>query len=243
MIGKHIVLLHEVDSTNNYAAKLLSEQKLEHGTVILAEKQTSGRGQRGNFWISNAGSQFTASFYIQTAFLSVNQLVSFNMSVALVVQQTIESLIQEPVFIKWPNDIMVRNKKMGGILIETQFKSGKIEGAIVGIGINIHSESDLSSAISLSDCVNDTIEPLVVLDKMLTIFNNHYFQLKNGNFDTIKKLYLSVLWNYGNEISAKLADETPIHGKIIDVNEEGNLVFQTVDEIYHFGIKEIKFTY
>lgn len=243
MIGKRIVLLHEVDSTNNYAAKLLLEQKIAHGTVILAEKQTSGRGQRGNEWISKAGSQFTASFYISTAFLSVNELVSFNMSIALAVQKSLESILKEAVDIKWPNDLLVRNKKIGGILIETQFKSGRVEGAIVGIGINIHSENDLPSAISIYDCLGEKLEPMTLLEQLLPELNRFYALLKNGEFSTIKQEYLSNLWNFGVELTAQLSDDSKIRGKIIDVDSEGNLVFQTATQVHAFGIKEIKFTY
>lgn len=243
MIGKRIVLLHEVDSTNNYAAKLLSEQKIAHGTVILAEKQTSGRGQRGNSWISHAGSQFTASFYISTAFLSVNELVSFNMSIALAVQKALNSVLNEAVAIKWPNDLMVRNKKIGGILIETQFKSGRIEGAIVGIGINIHPESDLPSAISITECLGEKMEPMTILETLIPELNRYYSILKNGEFTAIKQEYLSSLWNFGVELTAQLSDDSLIHGKIIDVDSEGNLVFQTATQVHAFGIKEIKFTY
>lgn len=243
MIGKRIVLLHEVDSTNNYIAKLLSEQKIAHGTVILAEKQTSGRGQRGNSWISNAGSQFTASFYLSTAFLSVHQMVSFNMAIALAVQKTLVSLLNEPVAIKWPNDLMVANKKIGGILIETQFKSGIIEGAIVGIGINIHLEEHLPSSTAISAFVDRKVEPMSILETLLPIMNEQYNQLKHGDFAAVKQAYLSNLWNFGVEINAFLPDETLIHGKIIDVSNEGNLVFQTEETIHEFGIKEVKFTY
>lgn len=243
MIGNRILFLHEVDSTNNYAAKLLSEGKLAHGTVILAEKQTAGRGQRGNSWSSRSGKQFTASIYLDTAFLSVDRLVVFNMMVALALRKAISGYFEKETLIKWPNDILVYNKKISGILIESQVKNGTVTGAICGVGINLFSELSLPSSISFSELLSTVPEPLSVSERLCAALNEYYLRLKNGDDEKLKAEYLTFLWNYARPVSAELADGTPIEGQIVGVNKNGDLEFQTSTELVSFGIKEIKFQY
>src|SRR5687768_3983198 len=141
MIGQKLILLDEVDSTNNYAAKLLNAGNLAHGTVILAEKQTAGKGQRGNSWSTGAENQLACSVYAETAFLSADRYWYLNLAVALAVYHTIRSSVpHENVRIKWPNDVLVNDKKLSGILIETHWRSGAVHGAIIGVGINVNRE-------------------------------------------------------------------------------------------------------
>jgi BirA family biotin operon repressor/biotin-[acetyl-CoA-carboxylase] ligase len=243
MIGKRVLFLHEVDSTNNYAAKLLAAGNLTHGTVILAERQTAGRGQRGNKWESQAGKQFIATVYLETAFLSVERIVSFNMAFSLAVRATIQQFIQEPVFIKWPNDLMIQDKKNAGILIETQFKSGGLAGAICGVGINLFQEVGLESSIGWSQMLQVVPEPMTVLDMFCKQINAFYELLKQGQDAAIQAMFLEQLWMLNHEIAVTLNDGSEVNGKISGVSPNGDLLFQMANELKSFGIKEIHFHY
>ncbi|MEN9332308.1 MAG: hypothetical protein RLZZ94_1398 [Bacteroidota bacterium] len=110
-----------VDSTNTYAHQLISEG-LSEDALIYCGEQTAGRGQRGNTWVSNR-----------------DQFV-FNMIIAVAVSSYLESKGIENVKIKWPNDILVNNKKIAGLLIENSLKGDKISSSIVGIGLNLNQE-------------------------------------------------------------------------------------------------------
>ncbi|AEA44646.1 biotin--[acetyl-CoA-carboxylase] ligase [Fluviicola taffensis] len=236
MIGQQIIQIHEVDSTNNYAAKLLLEGKLSHGTVILAEYQTAGRGQRGRNWQSSAAKQFTGTYFLKTDFLSVDHLCYLNMCVALSVRELIQSYTKKKVSIKWPNDIFIENQKIAGILIETNWKNGRVEGAIVGIGINISPVQSVLHATSLEEISGKSPETLNVLDFLSRYLNEFYEHLQHAEFDYLKKRYESFLWNKDLEITMEERQDTvPFQGIIRGVDQIGNLLVEKngIVTVYH----------
>ncbi len=242
MIGQKFILLDEVDSTNNYTAKLLSEGKMAHGTVILAEKQTAGRGQRGNLWHSSSGKQFTCSVYAATAFLSVERYWYLNLAVALAVWETVDAFISEETKIKWPNDVLVNDKKIGGILIETQWNSGKINGAIIGVGINLQRESDLPSSCSLSDFTENTPETLEMARQMALSLELQFERLRAGNWNGLLQDYHALLWKKDELMNARI-ETNQLQGYIRGIDGNGNLLFEVNGEERSFGLKEISFNY
>jgi len=243
VIGQKYILLDEVDSTNNYAAKLLAEGKLTHGTVILAEKQTAGRGQRGNSWSAGAGKQFTASIYVETAFLSAETYLYLNLAVALAVRKTISSFITAETKIKWPNDVLVANKKLSGILIEAQWKGSQISGAVIGVGINLVPESDLPSSCSLSDFCEQCPSTLEIAQQFALNLETYFVDLQQGNWSKVKSEYLGHLWKINEVIQAETASGESITGEITGIDESGNLLFKVESELRSFGLQEIRFTY
>jgi BirA family biotin operon repressor/biotin-[acetyl-CoA-carboxylase] ligase len=242
MIGQKFILLDEVDSTNNYTAKLLSEGKLAHGTVILADKQTAGRGQRGNSWHSASGKQFTGSIYAATAFLSVERYWYLNLAVALAVQETIQRFISPDVKIKWPNDVLVNDKKIAGILIETQWNSGSIVGAIIGVGINLQQESELPSSCSISEFTDQEMETLEIARQLAVLLELQFERLRQGNWTAILNDYHALLWKKDVLIDARIENDWQ-QGYIRGIDGIGNLLFEINGEEQSFGLKEIAFSY
>jgi len=236
MIGQQIIQLHEVDSTNNYAAKLLSEGKLAHGTVILAEHQTAGRGQRGRNWQSVGSKQFTGTFFLKTDFLSVDHLCYLNMSIALSVRGMVQSFTRKKVSIKWPNDIFVENHKIAGILIETNWKNGRVEGAIVGIGLNLSPVQSVGYATSLEELSGKSPEVLTVLDVLNENLTEFYQYLQHADFDYLKSTYESFLWKKDEEIILEeRQNPVPFTGIIRGVDQIGNLLVEKegIVTVYH----------
>lgn len=236
MIGQQIIQLHEVDSTNNYAAKLLSEGKLAHGTVILAEHQTAGRGQRGRNWQSVGAKQFTGTYFLKTDFLSVDHLCYLNMGIALAVRGMIQTYTRKKVCIKWPNDIFVENQKAAGILIETNWKNGRVEGAIVGIGVNISPVQSVGYATSLEELSGKSPEVLSVLDVLSKNMNEFYQYLRESDFSYLKSTYESFLWKKDEEIILEERQiPVPFTGIIRGVDQIGNLLVERdgVITVYH----------
>jgi len=242
MIGQKFILLDEVDSTNNYTAKLLSEGKMAHGTVILADKQTAGRGQRGNSWHSASGKQFTGSIYAVTAFLSVERYWYLNLAVALAVQETIQRFISPDVQIKWPNDVLVNDKKIAGILIETQWNSGSIVGAIIGVGINLQQESELPSSCSISEFTDQEMETLEIARQLAVLLELQFERLRQGNWTAILNDYHALLWKKDVLIDARIENDWQ-QGYIRGIDGIGNLLFEINGEEQSFGLKEISFSY
>lgn len=236
MIGQQIIQLHEVDSTNNYAAKLLSEGKLAHGTVILAEHQTAGRGQRGRSWQSVGSKQFTGTYFLKTDFLSVDHLCYLNMSIALAVRGAIQSFTRKEVSIKWPNDIFIDNHKIAGILIETNWKNGRVEGAIIGIGVNISPVQSVGYATSLEELSGKSPDILSLLDVLTENLNEFYQHIQQADFDYLKKNYESFLWKKDEEIILEERhDPIPFMGIIRGVDQIGNLLVEKdgIITVYH----------
>lgn len=236
MIGQQIIQLHEVDSTNNYAAKLLSEGKLAHGTVILAEHQTAGRGQRGRNWHSVGSKQFTGTYFLKTDFLSVDHLCYLNMAVALSVREMVQSFTKRNVSIKWPNDIFIDSQKIGGILIETNWKNGRVEGAIVGIGVNVSPIQSVAYATSLSEIAGKSPEVWTILDLLSKSMNGFYTTLLQSDFGLLKAQYESFLWKKDEVITIEeRQDPVPFQGIIRGVDQIGNILVEKegVVTVYH----------
>lgn len=136
MIGQKIVHLESVDSTNNYTANVFKDGSIEHGTVILADIQTNGRGQRGNTWQSDAFDNITMSIAFDPNLCKINNLISLNHITSIALFNFISSYCDN-VKIKWPNDILVNENKIAGILIESQFSGNKMQ-SVIGIGLNVN---------------------------------------------------------------------------------------------------------
>lgn len=236
MIGQQIIQLHEVDSTNNYAAKLLLEGKLAHGTVILAEHQTAGRGQRGRSWQSVGSKQFTGTFFLKTDFLSVDHLCYLNMGVALSVRALVQTFTRKKVTIKWPNDIFIENHKIAGILIETNWKNGRVEGAIVGIGVNVSPVQSVGYATSLEEISGKSPDILTILDGLTEKLTEYYHYLQQADFDYLKSAYESFLWKKDEEITLEeRQNPIPFKGIIRGVDQIGNLLVEKdgIVTVYH----------
>ncbi len=136
-IGRNFVYCNEVESTN----KMLTENnqlQQNNGTVILAEKQLSGKGRKGRTWQSARGLNLTFSILLTNIKPFEKNINLITFASALAVSHSIENLYQLKTELKWPNDVLINNKKVCGILLESSSKGKKITKIITGIGINVN---------------------------------------------------------------------------------------------------------
>lgn len=136
--------LTEVDSTNSHARRMLQDSMPADGTLITAGSQTAGRGQRDRHWHSVPGQDITASYILRPTFLSAERQFMLGAAVALALHSAVTELCgtgEEPVRIKWPNDILIGKQKVAGILIENSLRGMTLDTAIVGIGLNVNGRS------------------------------------------------------------------------------------------------------
>lgn len=240
MLGRKIIQIECVDSTNNYVANLLSEGKIEHGTVILADEQTNGRGQRGAKWDSKAGENLIFSMFIDTAILSVKDQFVLTQIISVAVTNLISKFGIEA-NIKWPNDIYIKGKKIGGILIENQIKGSFLNGSIVGIGLNINQIEFINlNATSLKLEKGDFIPIQSVVFSLINEINVGWDLIKTNQFEKINDLYLSKLWLLNKE--ADFTDQSgEFRGCIKGVSPTGFLIMQKEDELVQYDLKEISF--
>ncbi len=221
--------------------ELSSANKISSGTIVITHEQKKGKGLRGNQWLSKPGMNLTFSFFIDDLNLDTQQTFIFSEFIALTLFDFFENL-QIPVKIKWPNDIYHKDSKIAGILIENQIKNNEIKSSIVGIGVNVNQvDFGRLNATSIKK-ITQTFYPMEdILEKYISSFNqlSSLFHQK----ENIKQKYLEHLYRFNEWHPYKdLIRERIIQGKIIDVENEGNLVVKTKDkEILRFDLKEIEF--
>jgi BirA family biotin operon repressor/biotin-[acetyl-CoA-carboxylase] ligase len=240
VLGQIKLHLSSVDSTNNYAANMLKEGLLKQGTVILADEQTNGRGQRGSVWQSEAGFnlQMTLVLFPNELKVTHQRYINSFVSVSLVKYLACFGINAK---IKWPNDILIDNKKIAGILIENHLKNGMIDSSLVGIGLNVN-QLDFAplQATSLRKEI-DLFTPLSeVLDSVLYQLNIFHQKLISNQYVDLQTLYHKNLWGF-NKLK-KFKDEKGVFfGKITGVSEEGLLNIETENGTNKYNIKEISF--
>ncbi len=138
-IGSEIVFFPIIGSTNTAAAGLAAKGQ-RHGTVIIADSQTEGRGRRGRTWASPAGKNLYLSVIVRPGIPPRDASILTLMS-AVACSSSIRRLSSVPVSIKWPNDLMAGDKKIGGILTEMKADADSIDYAVIGVGINLNLDS------------------------------------------------------------------------------------------------------
>jgi len=222
-IGHTITELESVDSTNNYLSKLANETIVEHGSVILAHYQTNGRGQRGNTWVSESGSNLTFSLFLDTSFLKLSQNFLLSMMVCNSVHELISNYTDKSE-IKWPNDLLIEREKVCGILIENSIQKNHLSKSIVGIGLNVSQRqfAKKNSATSLQIHSNKKLDKKEVLKKLLTILDKNYAILSQGNQLAIKNYYFEHLKGYKTELPYEWTDSKErFIGEILEVEDTG----------------------
>ena len=137
-IGRNIEYYSFTDSTNDDAAEIINDNQAKNGTIIITDYQKNGRGRRNNKWLSSPGDNLTFSLILEENNKKKLQLLSILSGISIV--QGIKKFAQIECGLKWPNDIMLNNKKIGGILIETK-KTDNNDYAIIGVGLNINQQT------------------------------------------------------------------------------------------------------
>jgi BirA family transcriptional regulator, biotin operon repressor / biotin---[acetyl-CoA-carboxylase] ligase len=242
-IGQKIIELDVVDSTNNYAANLLSQTNVVEGTVIMAHYQFKGRGQMGNEWLTDPGQNLTCSIVLYPRFLRPTIPFILSKAVALAVRNTlVELLNREDILIKWPNDILAGKLKIAGILIENQWQQQKLT-SIIGIGININqlfstNQLRATSCRMLSGKEWSVHEVLLLLCAHL---EKLYLQLSSLDWSAIDTNYYNHLLYYQQSRPYRIKDEI-IQATLIGVADGGQLQLQLISgETRSYAIKEVEF--
>lgn len=240
-----IIKLSAINSTNDYLKELIAKQVVTNFTVVMSKSQTNGKGQMGSVWISESGKNLTFSVLIRDLIVDVKQLYTLNIVVSLAIISVLEKYKIPSVTIKWPNDIMSGNHKIGGILIENSFKSDGEVFSIVGIGLNINQMmfENVPNASSLKLKTGVDYD----LDELLQEFcqSIKQFVLKiTSQTDFIWNLYHQKLFKIGVPMAFENKKGEKFMGIIQHVSPEGLLnVLLEDDSIVSFGIKEIKMLY
>ncbi len=245
-IGQNLVKLSSVASTNNYLKECLSNSEpLLEGAVILADEQFAGRGQLQNKWQSEAGKNLTFSVLLRPSFLAIGQQFELNKAVSLAIIDVLKPLFGNSVCIKWPNDILVDDKKIAGVLIENSLQGTRWKQAIVGIGLNVNQtafSAELCTATSIKTILHTDCDLNQLFADLCKALEVRYLQLRNGKFEQIHREYLQHLFKFGKLSTFKTTQEV-FDATITGINPSGLLELRTPEGTQLYGFKEIAFVF
>ncbi|WP_075343049.1 biotin--[acetyl-CoA-carboxylase] ligase [Tenacibaculum agarivorans] len=242
----NIIKLDATESTNSFLKELSVNSTISSYTVVVANKQTSGRGQMNTTWVSEANKNLLCSVYITFDDFPIHQQVYLNFAIAIAIHEALLTLKLPNLEIKWPNDILSDKKKICGILVENILKGNKIMASIVGIGVNVNQEKfpeDLPNASSIKNCVGKEVEIDEVLAHIIAQLKNKIALLESKKYVLLQKEYESILHKKNVPSMFKDTENVLFMGKILGVNTiNGNLRIELADEtIKEFGLKEVSF--
>ena len=221
------------------------EKQLENYSVVVAEHQTKGRGQIGTIWESDSGKNLTFSVLIRFFDFEIHQQFYLSMAVALGVLRTVNTIVNTPTFVKWPNDILADKDKLVGILIENMLSGKNIKHAVIGIGLNVNQEifsENIENVTSLKKLTNLNFDKDKLLYDIIASIKYYINFIERKDFRVLKSLYLAELYKF--QIPSMFEDNssTVFLGKITGITEEGQLVIELENEkTRKFNLKEIKF--
>ena len=225
-IGQQLHYYPSLASTMDTAKKIAKETASE-GTVVIAETQTAGRGRQGRAWLSPEGS-LAVSVILKPSLDNLPQLV---MIASLAVVRAINKAASLETQIKWPNDVLIKGKKVCGILIESEVKGEKVNFAIIGMGINVNFNPldfpEISEiATSLSHEIAAEISRTELISALLFELEQLYLQAQAGA--PIYREWQASMDTLGKWIQVRTGN-TVEQGKAEAVNEHGNLILRRSD--------------
>lgn len=246
-IGKVAIHLERIDSTNKYAAEMISKSSPIEGTVIYADKQYAGRGQIGSQWTSSPCQNITMSIVLRPTFLPAQQQFLLNQAIALGIQEMLASYVVAPnqVQIKWPNDIYINKNKIGGVLIENRLKGSIIDYSIIGIGLNINQiefDPTLPNPTSLALVNQKKYKIKELIMHLCSTIEQRYLQLRSRQHSKLKTDYLNHLYQYQQSANYYISSsKKEVKGTITGISPQGHLLVNIDQEEQAFSLKEIKF--
>jgi BirA family transcriptional regulator, biotin operon repressor / biotin---[acetyl-CoA-carboxylase] ligase len=233
-----IIELDVVDSTNNYAMGLVHAGLAQHGTAVLAQYQTAGKGQRGKSWVMDAGKNLSFSVILCPNFLKPLQSFHLLATVAVTVHEILALKIGEEASIKWPNDMYWRDRKTGGILIENIFRGNEWPWAVVGIGLNLNQTSFpafLNKAVSLKQITGKEYNAKELAAEIQAALLPAIHNLNTNGFEQPYRLYNKTLFKQGQKVKLKKGNRQ-FETFVKSVNKQGQLVTGNgVEECFDFG--------
>lgn len=229
ILGKEIYFFDEIDSTNNYA-KIIANSVSE-GAIILANNQTNGRGRFDRNWVCEKNSGVFLSLILKPC-IDIFSISNITMMASVSLCNTISFFTGEKAMIKWPNDILVNNKKICGVLTEVSAQMDKIDYIVLGIGINVNNKNFegelLNKATSIYKQINKNVNRQEVVSYFLNDFENNYITYKN-TFDINISEYKKLCINIDRQVKVVYKGKEII-GKVVDVCKDGNLIIKTEND-------------
>lgn len=231
--SKNIIIHKNISSTNNHAKELACKGG-EEGTVILAEEQTAGRGRMDRLWLSPPCKNILVSLLLKPS-IHIERIFSLTLALALSITEAIKKMTGLSAMIKWPNDIYMNNKKLGGILTEFRIKGSEPEYVILGLGLNVNwcPEKEMDILFPSTSILNEYGEELSRNDLIALIlsgFEKIYIEILKGNVEKFNKRCNELSMVSGKDISVATQGEI-IKGRALGIDEDGALLVRGQDGV------------
>lgn len=229
-VAKEVLYFDTIDSTN-IKAQELAEKGYPSGTLVVADKQESGKGRRGRSWVSPSGTGIFMTLMIKPD-INPNNASMLTLVAALAVAKAITSVTGEEALIKWPNDIVVNGKKVCGILTEMNAQFDYINHIVVGIGINVHNESfpeEISQMASslMIEAGGKRFHRAQIISETMSYFEQYYDTfLKTQDLSALVREYDELLVNRNKSVRV-LDPKEPFDGKAMGITPKGELIVDT----------------
>lgn len=229
-VAKEVLYFDTIDSTN-IKAQELAEKGYQSGTLVVADKQESGKGRRGRSWVSPSGTGIFMTLMIKPD-INPNNASMLTLVAALAVAKAITSVTGEEALIKWPNDIVVNGKKVCGILTEMNAQFDYINHIVVGIGINVHNESfpeEISQMASslMIEAGGKRFHRAQIIAETMSYFEQYYDTfLKTQDLSALVREYDELLVNRNKSVRV-LDPKEPFDGKAMGITPKGELIVDT----------------
>jgi len=245
VIGKRVYYFKEIDSTQNFAQQIASDKK-ENGSIIIAEKQTAGRGRLNRKWTSPKGGIWFSLIIHPKFDVSSSTLIPILSAVAL--SKSIKSVLGIDTEVKWPNDITMNGKKVAGILVDASFQANKIDYLILGIGINFDIDAKkLEKRLSKTPNFyginslrkkDDKTPPKLLLKEFLLQFEKSLSQLDNGEKLKIVKEWTKRAAGIGEKITINTSNGK-ISGISRGIDKDGALKLETSKDMKKIFVGDV----
>lgn len=235
VLGKsNIIYFRETDSTNT-RAKALAVRGAPEGTLVVSEKQKKGRGRKERNWFSPSQEGLYASLILRPN-IAPRDAPKITLLTAVAGADTLLSLTQLKVNIKWPNDILVNRKKIGGILTEISAERDAIDYIVVGLGLNVnmrHFPDDIrEKATSILIETGKPLSRVQLIREYLRRYEEYYEVCKVVGFEPIMERCRELTDMIGHRIMVDVSGET-YFGKVKDIDRDGALILEDSKGEYH----------
>ena len=224
-IGKKIHYFDCLSSTMDLAMQL-GMQEAPSGTLVLAESQTKGHGRLGRSWFSPKYKGIYLSLILRPPILPAASPILTLMS-AVSICEAIKEITGLDVQIKWPNDILIRNKKLAGILTEMNAEMDKVNFVVIGIGLNVNNDkkSLIAQSTSLKEQQAEEVSRIALLQELLRRIENNYLLLENKGSQVIVDKWRNFSLTLGKRVKVYYQNKH-IEGQAIDIDQDGGLLIR-----------------
>jgi BirA family biotin operon repressor/biotin-[acetyl-CoA-carboxylase] ligase len=227
----------ELESTNSTAFELANLNKISDREIILANSQSQGRGRQKRDWSSPKGNLYFSLVLKPKITAALISQISFVAILAL--RLAVEKLLKNSVLVKWPNDLLIEQKKVAGLLLESKISAKDCQFVILGIGLNIESNPDntIFGATNLKNFgVSISVE--LALKSFLDEFEKIYQNWLDFGFRGVRQLWLEKAYRLQEKITVKL-DEKTIEGIFIDLDSDGNLLLKSDKKVVKISAADV----